>query len=146
MPITLAGRPPTVSTSGNQRRPPQATEEQLNALRYRVTTKRPLMVRSEADERKGTAVCDLMPGESGVVPTMGGALLDALLTSRKHALVVVYSEAATPFSRCRAMCRLLLQAGHNTLHPLRCRRLRGGLIGWRRSGGEVETVPSDGTR
>jgi rhodanese-related sulfurtransferase len=73
----------------------------------------------------------------GVVETMGRPLLDALLTSRKHTLVVIYSQAATPFSRCRALCRLLLYAGHQTLHPLRCKRLRGGMVGWTRRGGKV---------
>lgn len=76
----------------------------------------------------------------GVVEVMGKALVDALLTTRKHALVVVYSSIATPFSRCRAFCRLLLSAGHQTLHPLRLRRLRGGLAGWRRRGGEIKPL------
>ena len=73
----------------------------------------------------------------GVVEAMGKALVDALLTSQRHALVVVYSNAATPFSRCRAFCRLLLSAAHQTLHPLRLRRLRGGVVGWRHRGGPL---------
>ena len=73
----------------------------------------------------------------GVVEALGRPLIDALLTSRPHDLVIVYSQAATPFSRCRAFCRLLLRAGHQTLHPLRLRRLRGGVVGWRHRGGEL---------
>lgn len=73
----------------------------------------------------------------GVVDTMGKPLIDAILTARKHALIVVYSEAATPFSRCRAFCRLLLHAGSQTVHPLRCRRLAGGVVGWKRKGGQL---------
>ena len=75
----------------------------------------------------------------GVVETMGKSLIEAILTSKRHALIVVYSEAATPFSRCRAFCRLLLHAGSQTVHPLRCRRLADGMVGWKRRGGQVGT-------
>ncbi len=44
---------------------------------------------------------------------------------------------ATPFSRCRAFCRWLLRAGHQTLPALRFRRLRGGVFGWENRGGHV---------
>jgi len=45
---------------------------------------------------------------------------------RKHRTkpIIVYSEVATPFSRCRAFCRWLLRAGHQTIKVERVRRLR----------------------
>ena len=73
----------------------------------------------------------------GIVEAMGQKLIEALRLTKPHALLVVYSQAATPFSRDRAFCRLLLAAGHQTLHPLRLRRLRGGVVGWRRRGGDL---------
>ena len=41
--------------------------------------------------------------------------------------IIIYSSVATPFSRCRALCRWLLRAGSGgSLNPSRLRRLRGG--------------------
>jgi hypothetical protein len=74
----------------------------------------------------------------GVVDAMGKPLIDALLHAQKHCLIVVYAQVATPFSRCRALCRLMLKAAHQSLHPLRLRRLRGGVAGWKRRGGELQ--------
>lgn len=51
--------------------------------------------------------------------------------------IIVYSEVATPFSRCRAFCRWLLRAGHQTIKVERVRRLRGGIFGWKHKNGPV---------
>ena len=40
-----------------------------------------------------------------------GNLIHEILSDRRHQLIVVYSNVATPFSRCRAFCRWLLRAG-----------------------------------
>jgi len=56
---------------------------------------------------------------------------------RKGQPVIIYSEVATPFSRCRAMCRWLLRAGSKSLPADRLRRLRGGMFGWRHKKGKV---------
>lgn len=57
--------------------------------------------------------------------------------------IIVYSEVATPFSRCRAWCRWLLRAGHKTIQAGQVRRLRGGIFGWRHKDGPI-TRPIDG--
>ena len=75
----------------------------------------------------------------GIVDVMGKKLIETLKLTKPHALLVIYSNVATPFSRDRAFCRLLLSAAHQTLHPLRLRRLRGGIVGWRRRGGELKS-------
>mmetsp|Transcript_62327 Transcript_62327/g.174123 ORF Transcript_62327/g.174123 Transcript_62327/m.174123 type:complete len:228 (-) Transcript_62327:36-719(-) len=51
--------------------------------------------------------------------------------------IIVYSEVATPFSRCRAWCRWLLRAGHKTIKAGQVRRLRGGIFGWRHRNGPI---------
>ncbi|CAE7626260.1 TTL3, partial [Symbiodinium sp. CCMP2456] len=56
---------------------------------------------------------------------------------RKDQPVIIYSEVATPFSRCRAMCRWLLRAGSKSLPAERLRRLRGGMFGWRHKKGKI---------
>eukprot|EP00965_Chrysotila_dentata_P226107 6195204-Pleurochrysis_carterae.AAC.1 len=48
---------------------------------------------------------------------------------KRNSLIIVYSNVATPFSRCRAFCRWLLRAGHRTLPAERFRRMRGGIFG-----------------
>jgi rhodanese-related sulfurtransferase len=73
----------------------------------------------------------------GIVRALGEEKIHALLDTQRHALIVVYSSVATPFSRCRAFCRWLLRAGHHTLPVQRFRRLRGGLFGWHHRGGSV---------
>ena len=73
----------------------------------------------------------------GIVNVLGQDLIHQLLQTKRHALIVVYSGVATPFSRCRAFCRWLLRAGHQTLPAERFRRLRGGLFGWEHRGGTV---------
>ncbi|OLP95566.1 putative ubiquitin-like-specific protease 2A [Symbiodinium microadriaticum] len=80
--------------------------------------------------------------KSGVIQAV---LLRQLLTTRdapgksKHRTkpIIVYSEVATPFSRCRAFCRWLLRAGHQTIKVERVRRLRGGIFGWKHKNGPV---------
>merc|ERR1719245_1089651 len=62
---------------------------------------------------------------------------------RKDQPIVVYSEVATPFSRCRAMCRWLLRAGSKSLPAERLRRLRGGLFGWRHRKGKIVLAIKD---
>lgn len=53
--------------------------------------------------------------------------------------IIIYSEVATPFSRCRALSRWLLRAGHSgTISAARLRRLRGGLFGWRHKRGPTQ--------
>ena len=73
----------------------------------------------------------------GIVSVLGNDLIHELLSTKRHALIVVYSNVATPFSRCRAFCRWLLRAGHSTLPAARFRRLRGGIFGWEHRGGKV---------
>ena len=73
----------------------------------------------------------------GIVNVLGHDLIHTLLSTKRNSLIVVYSQVATPFSRCRAFCRWLLRAGHSTLPAQRFRRLRGGLFGWEHRGGEV---------
>jgi rhodanese-related sulfurtransferase len=73
----------------------------------------------------------------GLIEVMGQGLIHAILSTERHALIIVYSQVATPFSRCRAMCRWLLRAGHQSLPALRFRRLRGGVFGWTHQGGTV---------
>mmetsp|Transcript_48733 Transcript_48733/g.150500 ORF Transcript_48733/g.150500 Transcript_48733/m.150500 type:complete len:538 (-) Transcript_48733:73-1686(-) len=63
-------------------------------------------------------------------------LISHLLANRKKP-IVIYSEVATPFSRCRAFCRWLLRAGHCTIKAERLRRLRGGIFGWKHKDGPV---------
>jgi len=53
--------------------------------------------------------------------------------------IIIYSEVATPFSRCRALSRWLLRAGHSgTISAARLRRLRGGIFGWRHKRGPAQ--------
>ncbi|KAL1515575.1 hypothetical protein AB1Y20_002195 [Prymnesium parvum] len=73
----------------------------------------------------------------GIVNVLGPELIHAMLTARRHHLIVVYSNVATPFSRCRAFCRWLLRAGHKTLPVARFRRLRGGIFGWKHKDGKI---------
>ena len=73
----------------------------------------------------------------GIVNVLGQQLIHELLSTKRNALIVVYSNVATPFSRCRAFCRWLLRAGHSTLPAARFRRLRGGIFGWEHRGGKV---------
>ena len=73
----------------------------------------------------------------GIVSVLGQDLIHTLLSAKRNSLIVVYSQVATPFSRCRAFCRWLLRAGHQTLPALRFRRLRGGVFGWEHKGGNV---------
>jgi len=75
--------------------------------------------------------------EHGMVRVLGEERIHALLDTERHGLIVIYSNVATPFSRCRAFCRWLLRAGHHTLPVQRFRRLRGGLFGWEHRGGAV---------
>ncbi|CAJ1396953.1 unnamed protein product [Effrenium voratum] len=62
---------------------------------------------------------------------------------RKDQPVIIYSEVATPFSRCRAMCRWLLRAGAKSLPAERLRRLRGGMFGWRHKKGKMVLAIKD---
>ncbi|CAE7401939.1 HLJ1 [Symbiodinium microadriaticum] len=62
---------------------------------------------------------------------------------RKDQPVIIYSEVATPFSRCRAMCRWLLRAGSKSLPAERLRRLRGGIFGWRHKKGKIVLAIKD---
>ena len=73
----------------------------------------------------------------GIVHVLGEERIHSLLDTQRHCLIVVYSQVATPFTRCRAFCRWLLRAGHHTLPVQRFRRLRGGLFGWQHRGGAV---------
>ena len=53
--------------------------------------------------------------------------------------IIIYSEVATPFSRCRALSRWLLRAGHTgSISAARLRRLRGGIFGWRHHKGATQ--------
>lgn len=73
----------------------------------------------------------------GIVNALGHELIHEILSTRRHQLLVVYSNVATPFSRCRAFCRWMLRAGHTTLPAARFRRLRGGIFGWQHKQGAV---------
>lgn len=73
--------------------------------------------------------------EYGLVQVLGPERIHQLLVKRRQQLIIIYSSAATPFSRCRAFCRWLLRAGHQTLPVARIRRLHGGLHGWTQQGG-----------
>mmetsp|Transcript_48789 Transcript_48789/g.84868 ORF Transcript_48789/g.84868 Transcript_48789/m.84868 type:complete len:240 (-) Transcript_48789:115-834(-) len=63
-------------------------------------------------------------------------LISRILKNRNWP-IVIYSEVATPFSRCRAFCRWLLRAGHATIKAHRLRRLRGGMFGWKHKDGPL---------
>lgn len=78
------------------------------------------------------AWCTPLPNiiDYGLVNVFPAELIAKILRNRKLP-IVIYSEVATPFSRCRALCRWLLRAGHVTLKAERLRRLRGGIFGWR---------------
>lgn len=80
----------------------------------------------------------------GIVNVLGPELIHTLLSTKRHSLIVVYSNVATPFSRCRAFCRWLLRAGHSTLPAARFRRLRGGIFGWQHRGGQVAKALGNG--
>merc|ERR1712113_1238595 len=87
------------------------------------------------------AYCTPLPDiiQFGLVPIFteaGEDFIPRLLKHRKMS-IIIYSEAATPFSRCRAFCRWLLRAGHTTINVKRVRRLRGGIIGWKHKSGPV---------
>lgn len=75
----------------------------------------------------------------------GADLIPNLLKHRKKP-IIVYSEVATPFSRCRAFCRWLLRAGHVSIKVERVRRLRGGIFGWKHKNGPVSRPIQDGGR
>jgi len=74
--------------------------------------------------------------EYGLAHAMPPDLISKIFANRKLP-IVIYSEVATPFSRCRALCRWLLRAGHKSLKADRLRRLRGGMFGWRHKNGPV---------
>mmetsp|Transcript_4270 Transcript_4270/g.14142 ORF Transcript_4270/g.14142 Transcript_4270/m.14142 type:complete len:269 (+) Transcript_4270:778-1584(+) len=76
-------------------------------------------------------------GNWGIVDALGRELIHEMLSTRRHQLIIVTSQVATPYSRCRAFCRYLLRAGHTTLPAARFRRLRGGIFGWKHKGGPV---------
>eukprot|EP00966_Prymnesium_polylepis_P311908 7207014-Prymnesium_polylepis.1 len=76
----------------------------------------------------------------GIVNVLGTDLIHLILSKKRHALIVVYSNVATPFSRCRAFARWMLRAGHSTLPAARFRRLRGGIFGWEKRGGNVRAA------
>ena len=40
----------------------------------------------------------------GIVNTLGQELIHVLLSTKRHSLIIIYSNIATPFSRCRAFC------------------------------------------
>jgi len=79
-------------------------------------------------------------GQLGIVAALGNDLIHELLSKRRHALIIVVSAVATPFSRCRAFCRYMLRAGHSTLPSARFRRLRGGMLGWKCKGGPTTAL------
>eukprot|EP00747_Dinoflagellata_sp_TGD_P184534 gnl/TRDRNA2_/TRDRNA2_40221_c0_seq1.p1 gnl/TRDRNA2_/TRDRNA2_40221_c0~~gnl/TRDRNA2_/TRDRNA2_40221_c0_seq1.p1 ORF type:complete len:512 (+),score=123.30 gnl/TRDRNA2_/TRDRNA2_40221_c0_seq1:80-1615(+) len=81
----------------------------------------------------------------GVAATMGDELVMKVLENRKIPLII-YSEVATPFSRCRALCRWLLRAGHRSLKAERLRRLRGGIFGWSNKQGPVSRPLMDASQ
>lgn len=77
----------------------------------------------------------------GLQGVYGPWVSDVLRTKAASPIVpiIVYSEVATPFSRCRALCRWLLRAGHSgSISAARLRRLRGGIFGWRHNKGPVQ--------
>jgi rhodanese-related sulfurtransferase len=74
--------------------------------------------------------------EYGLAHAMPPDLISKIFANRKLP-IVIYSEVATPFSRCRALCRWLLRAGHKSLKAERLRRLRGGMFGWTHKNGPV---------
>lgn len=68
----------------------------------------------------------------GVVEVLGPIRISELLNARRRVQpVVIYSSVATPFSRCRSLCRWLLRAGHKTLKAERLKRLKGGMMCWK---------------
>jgi len=68
----------------------------------------------------------------GVTKVLGETRVVELLSkTRRVQPVIIYSAVATPFSRCRALCRWMLRAGHKTLKPERLKRLKGGALGWK---------------
>lgn len=67
----------------------------------------------------------------GVVDVFQRAGQDLIPKMLRKMPIIVYSEVATPFSRCRAWCRWLLRAGHKTIKAKQVRRLRGGIFGWK---------------
>ena len=79
-------------------------------------------------------------GYAGIVDALGRELIHELLSARRNTLIIVTSQIATPFSRCRAFCRYLLRAGHQTLPAARFRRLRGGIFGWKHRGGPMTAM------
>ena len=81
-------------------------------------------------------------GYKGIVDSLGRELIHELLSKRRHCLIIVCSQIATPYSRCRAFCRYLLRAGHTTLPAARFRRLRGGIFGWKHRGGPLSAMLS----
>lgn len=92
--------------------------------------------------------------EFGLAHAMPPDLISKIFANRKLP-IVIYSEVATPFSRCRALCRWLLRAGHKSLKADRLRRLRGGIFGWTHKNGPVsrplqgsaaQTYAADGGR
>ena len=46
-------------------------------------------------------------------------LIAEILKNRRHQPIIIFSAVATPFSKCRAFCRLILRAGHRRLSPQR---------------------------
>jgi len=78
----------------------------------------------------------------GLTAALDTELISQLVRCRNK-VVIIYSEVATPFSRCRATCRWLLRAGHKTLSAKRLRRLRGGVFGWKHKGGPLSHVELD---
>ena len=55
-------------------------------------------------------------------------------------MVFVRFLCETQPNRCRAFCRYLLRAGHQTLPAARFRRLRGGIFGWKHRGGPMTAM------
>lgn len=80
----------------------------------------------------------------GIVNVLGNELIHLILSTKRHALIIIYSNVATPFSRCRAFARWMLRAGHSTLPAARFRRLRGGIFGWEKRGGKVALAIGNG--
>jgi len=81
----------------------------------------------------------------GVVNVFMQAGEDLIPKMLKRMPIIVYSEVATPFSRCRAWCRWLLRAGHKTIKAAQVRRLRGGIFGWRHRDGPLTRPIEFGT-
>lgn len=97
-----------------------------------------------ADGHIADAWCTPLPEiiDFGLVNVFPPDLISKILRNRKLP-IIIYSEVATPFSRCRAFCRWLLRAGHVTLKAERLRRLRGGMFGWRHKQGPVSRPLAD---